>query len=739
MRDRAETRVARDNAGGWVRSTCPYCGVGCGVEARVEGGRISKVRGDADHPANFGKLCPKPAGLPEAIASPDRLTEPLRRGASGEMEPVTWEAALDELAERLGGAVERRGSRGAAFYISGQLLTEDYYAVNKLAKGSLGTNNLDSNSRLCMASAVAGYRGAFGTDGPPTSYADITRAGCFLLWGTNTADCHPVTFGRIQARKRDPEVKAVVIDPRRTATAELADLHLPLRPGTDLALANAMLTVLVEEGFVDRRYVERHTAGFEGAVEAAGEWTPARAARVCGLDAGDIVRAARMFGEAGASLSFWSMGANQSTSGTLNNRAIINLHLATGQIGRLGAGPFSLTGQPNAMGGREGGGLCQLLPGYRLVEDAGHRREVEEAWGVAPGSISPEPGLPATEMFDAVRSGETEVLWVAATNPAVSMPDLARTKEALRGCGFLVVQDAYPTETALLADLVLPAAQWGEKTGTMTNSERRVSMVEKLVEPPGEARADWEVFAAVGQRLGFAGEFAWREAEEVFAEYRELTRDTPVDITGLSYERLRREPVQWPVPDLLSAEERRGRRPAKLPDEERKHPGTPRLYTDGTFNTPDGRARFIPTPHAGLHEPTSEEYPLVLSTGRIKNQWHTMTRTGRSEKLTKRLDGPFVRLHPEAATQAGLDDGDLARVVSARGSYTARAEVTDEMEPGTVFAPFHWGDLWTDGGGVNETTHGAACPTSKQPELKGAAVRVVPAGDTPPARDRAAG
>lgn len=734
MRERVN---GRGDAGGWVRSTCPYCGVGCGVEARVEGGRISRIRGDADHPANFGKLCPKPAGLPEAIASPDRLTEPLRRGASGELEPVTWEAALDELAERLGGAVERRGPRGAAFYISGQLLTEDYYAVNKLAKGCLGTNNLDSNSRLCMASAVAGYRGAFGTDGPPTSYADITRAGCFLLWGTNTADCHPVTFGRIRERKRDPEVTAIVVDPRRTATAELADLHLHLRPGTDLALANAMLAVLVKEGFVDREYVERHTAGFEEAVEAAEEWTPERAAEVCGLEAGDIVRAARMFGEAEGSLSFWSMGANQSTSGTLNNRAIINLHLATGQIGRPGAGPFSLTGQPNAMGGREGGGLCQLLPGYRLVEDAGHRREVEEAWSLEPGSISPEPGLPATEMFESVRSGETEVLWVAATNPAVSMPDLARAKEALRVCGFLVVQDAYLTETARLADLVLPAAQWGEKTGTMTNSERRVSMVEKLVEPPGEAREDWEVFAAVGRRLGFPEAFAWQEPEEVFREYRELTRGTPVDLTGLSYERLRRGPVQWPVPDLLSAEDRR-RRPAKLPAEEREHPGTPRLYTGGVFNTPDGRARFAATPHAGLHEPASEEYPLVLSTGRLKNQWHTMTRTGRSEKLMQRLDGPFVRLHPEAAAEDGLQDGDRARIVSARGSYTARAEVTEEMDPGTVFAPFHWGDLWTAGGGVNETTHGAACPTSRQPELKGAAVRVVPAG-APAAGDRDAG
>lgn len=708
----------------WVRSTCPYCGVGCGIEVGVKDDLISAIRGDKSHPANFGKLCPKPGGLPDAIHSEKRLTHPLRRDGKGALKRVSWDEALDELAERLGDTLERHGPLGAAFYISGQLLTEDYYAVNKLAKGFLGTNNLDSNSRLCMTSAVSGYRGAFGSDGPPASYADITRAECFLLWGTNTAECHPVTFGRIRERKKDPAVSVVVIDPRRTPTAEIADLHLPIRPGTDLALASAMLWVLVEGNLLDSRFISRHTTGFEETAEMAREWPPERAARVCGVPREDVVRAALLFGESGASMSLWTMGVNQSAAGAKKNRAIINLHLATGNVGQPGAGPFSLTGQPNAMGGREVGGLCAGLPGYRSVGDPDHRREVEAAWGVRPGSIPESPGLPATEMFRTLDAGETKLMWVIATNPAVSMPDLSRTKRALANAEFLVVQDAYPTETARYADLVLPAAQWGEKAGTMTNSERRVNLVEKVVEPAGEARADWEIFADVARRMGFGDSFGWEDAAAVFDEYRELTRGTPAEMTGLSHERLRKRPVQWPVPEKLEPRERLSGGILQLRYREDEHPGTPRLYVDGRFNTPDGRARFVPTPHEGLREAPTDEYPLVLSTGRIKNQWHTMTRTGLSGKLTRGLDGPFVEIHPDAARRAGVWNGEPVRIVSARGSFVATARVTEEIEPGTVFAPFHWGDLWTAGGSLNETTHDAADPVSKEPELKGAAVRV---------------
>lgn len=720
MEPRLESKLTKAGkfTGSWTRSVCPYCGIGCGVEVGVDDGKVTAIRGDKSHPANFGKLCPKPAGLPEALSSPDRLTHPLRRRADGELARVSWDEALGELTDRLQTTLEQYGPLGAAFYISGQLLTEDYYAVNKLTRGYLKTNNLDSNSRLCMTSAAAGYRGAFGTDGPPTSYTDIEEAECFLLWGTNTAECHPIVFGRIKSRKKASGAPVIVVDPRRTQTAEIADLHLPIRPGTDLALANAMLWVFLEDGLVDRRYVGLHTSGFEEAAMTAGRWRPDRAARVCKVPARDIVRAARLFGRSKSALSFWTMGINQSTVGTLKNRAIINLHLATGQIGRPGAGPFSLTGQPNAMGGREVGGLAHLLPGYRMVGESEHRREVEEAWDLEPGSIPDTPGLPAIKMFQSMQERKTPLAWIVATNPAVSMPDLAHAKRALLHTDFLVVQDAYPTETTAYADLVLPAAQWGEKCGTMTNSERLVSLVEKVVEPPGEARPDWEIFADVGRRLGHPEAFGWNNSSEVFAEYTELTRGTPIDITGLSHERLRREPARWPVPD----------KPGKESADE--HPGTTRLYTDGYFNTHDGRARFIATPQRELHEPPSEDYPMTLSTGRIKNQWHTMSRTARSAKLTRGLEGPFVEVHPEVANRVGIRDGEPSRIVSDRGSFVARARVTERIEQSTLFVPFHWGDLWTKDGSVNETTHDAACPTSGEPELKGAAVRLEPVTGT---------
>lgn len=722
---------------GWVKSTCPYCGVGCGVEVSVKKGRISRIRGDGQHPANFGKLCPKPAGLPEAVHSEDRLKYPMRRARKGgELERASWDEALSELSDKLSESLAN-GPQAAAFYISGQLLTEDYYAVNKLAKGYLRTNNLDSNSRLCMTSAVEGYKGAFGTDGPPASYADIARTECMFVWGSNTADCHPIVFGRMKERKKDPAVGVVVVDPRRTKTCDIADIHLPIRPGTDLALANAMLRVLVAEDLIDRRYIERYTTGFEETMREASEWSPRRAARVCGVSGSEVVRAARMFGEAKSALSLWTMGVNQSTVGTLKNRGIINLHLATGNLGKPGAGPFSLTGQPNAMGGRETGGLCAGLPGYRTVTDDDHRREVEEYWGIEKESISPTPGLPATEMFRSAEAGEVDFMWVVATNPAVSMPDLARTKRALEKVPYLVVSDAYPTETTRYADLVLPAAGWGEKEGTMTNSERRVSLVAKLVEPVGEARADWRVFSEVAGRLGFGEDFAWNSATEVFEEFVGLTRGTPTEMSGLTHARLKERPTQWPVPASLFDENRIGLFPRSAPRfglrEPDEHPGTPRLYVGGKFNTPDGKARFCPTPHEELWESPSAEYPLTLSTGRIKNQWHTMTRTGRSPKLTRGLEGgPFVEVHPRTAKGAGLADGEAARIASERGSFTAKVVVTEDIEPRTIFEPFHWGDLWTNGGSVNETVHDASDPVSKEPELKDAAIRLEPVTGEPP-------
>ena len=713
-----------------MKTVCPYCGVGCGVEASVEDGKIVQITGDESHPANFGKICPKPSGLPEAVHHSDRLTHPLRRGDDGSFGRVSWDEALDEISEKLGETIEQHGPEAVAFYLSGQFLTEDYYVANKLAKGFLGTNSVDSNSRLCMASAISGYKAAFGTDGPPTAYSDIGQAGCIVFWGSNAAECHPITFDRIKQRKKedkeDPSLPVIVIDPRRTATAEIADLHLPVKPGTDIALANAMLKVLIDEDLIEDGFIENHTNGFEVAAETASEWSVEKASEVCGVPAEDIVWAARKFGKAPAALIFWAVGVNQSAVGTAKSSAIINLCLATGNVGKPGAGPFSLTGQPNAMGGREVGGSSNLLPGYRTSANPEHRREIEAAWDIPEGSIPEAWGLAATEIFRALDEGDVKFLWVAATNPAVSMPDLERARRAMRNAPFVVVQDAYLTETTQLADLVLPAAQWGEKTGVVTNSERRVSLVRKLVEPVGEAQPDWEIFAEVARRMGFGDHFAWKDEAEIYDEYTELTRGTPVDVTGLSHERLERGPRQWPVPDVGWREERptSGIQSAE-PHEE--HPGTHRLYTDKKFNTPDGRANFVATPHEGLAEPPSDKYPLTLSNGRVKNQWHTMTRTGRAENLMKDLEGgPYVEVHPEAAEAAGIEDGKPMEIFSARGSFKARALFTENIEPGTVFVPFHWGDLWAGDGSLNNTTHDTIDPDSKQPELKGAAVRLEP-------------
>ncbi|MDP8942706.1 MAG: molybdopterin-dependent oxidoreductase [Actinomycetota bacterium] len=710
-----------------VRTACPYCGVGCGLIAEVRGGRLDGVKGDPIYPVNRGRVCQKPLALPEASRTPDRATVPLRRSSRDERwREAGWDETIASLADRLLAIRAEHGPGAIAFYISGQLLTEDYYVVNKLAKGFLGTNNVDSNSRLCMSSAVAGYRGSFGADGPPPAYADIGLADCFLLVGTNTAACHPILWARIRDRQAEGAT-VIVADPRRTETAAAADLHLPVRPGADLALLNAMLHVIESEGLADRRYVERHTEGFAEASEVWAEWPPERAAGVCGVPADDIAAAARRFATAGAAMALWSMGANQSTVGTLKNQALNNLCLATGQIGRPGAGPLSLTGQPNAMGGREVGGLAQLLPGYREVASAAHREEMRALWSLPTGAdgVSPEPGLVATDLFEALEDGKVRAVWVCATNPAVSMPDAERARAALRKAELVVCQDAYhPTETSALAHVVLPAAQWPEKDGTMTNSERRVALVRKAIEPPGEARPDWEVFARLGRALGFAGHFDWTDAAAVFDEYVRCTAGRPCDQTGLSHERLRREGgVQWPCPaDSTAGREERG-------SDERggeEHGGTERLYANGRFPTASGRARLVATHHAEPAERPDAEYPLVLTTGRVAGQWHTMTRTGKSRRLLETDPEPFVEIHPGDAARAGVGEGDDARVVSRRGAATFRARLVPTILEGTAFAPFHWGALHAPAGSgqLNAATVRATDPVSRQPELKACAVRV---------------
>ena len=695
-----------------TRTLCPYCGVGCGLIAQTEGGRLREVSGDPLYPANRGRTCRKPLELRHAVHARDRLTAPLVRPRRDVGFSATdWDRAMPELAGRMRSIIDRHGPASVAFYISGQLLTEDYYAVNKLAKGFIGTPNLDSNSRLCMSSAVAGYRGAFGADGPPPAYADLALADTLLLVGTNTAACHPIVWSRIRDRQAEGAF-VICADPRPTPTAREADLHLPVRPGTDLALLNALLHVAERDGLLDRSFLERRTTGSEEALGAAREWDPARAAEVCGVPAADIETAAHRFAGAGAAMALWSMGANQSSVGTLKNRALINLCLATGHIGRPGSGPLSLTGQPNAMGGRETGGLAGLLPGYRSCESDSDREAMEGHWGLEPGSIPAIPGAPAVDLFSALREGSIKAVWICATNPVVSMPDAAAARAALAAAELVVVQDAHhPTETTDLADAVLPAAAWPEKEGTMTNSERRVGLVRRALDPPGQALPDWQIFARLAMELGHGRGFEWPSAAAVYDEFAACTAGRPCDVSGITHERLRREgSVQWPAPA------------------EPEHDGTERLYRDARFPTPDGRARLVATPHSGPAEPADGAWPLTLTTGRLADQWHTMSRTGKSPVLAGAAGEPTVELHPADARAAGITDGQAARVVSRRGEVTARAVLVEALPRGTAFTPFHWGDLHAPAGSgaVNRVTIAATDPTSHQPELKACAVRVEP-------------
>ena len=696
-----------------VKTICPYCGVGCGLEVDVEDGRVKRVRGDNAHPGTQGKLCRKAVYLPPAITASDRLLRPhLRLDRAGRFQPTTWGAAMGWAADRFRRIVAEHGPDSVAFYISGQLLTEDYYVVNKLAKGFLGTNNVDSNSRLCMASAVSAYKLAFGQDGPPCAYEDLDVANCFLFVGSNAADCHPVLFKRALRRKQaDPDrVTLIVVDPRRTATARQADLWLQVRPGGDLALLYGMLHVLIREGLTDQQYIARHTVGWEQVAAEAKHWHPERASEASGVPAEQIEQAARAFGRAGAALSLWSMGLNQSTSGVDKSLMMIALHLATGQIGKPGAGPFSLTGQPNAMGGREVGGLAALLPGHRSVENAAHRAEMARLWGVPADQLSPKPGLTAVEMFEGLADGRVKAVWIAATNPVVSLPDQTLVREGLARAELVVVQDAYfPTETTDLADVVLPAAQWSEKEGTATSSERRVAYLAAAGPPPGRARPDWAIFADLATRLGFGIAFDYRAAEEIFEEYRASTVGTDMDIGGLSYERLRTEgPTQWPCPAGATG-------------------GTARLYVDGRFQTPDGKARF----HAPTVRPTADrpsaDAPFMLTTGREPDQWHTMTRTGKIPQLLRSGSEPYVALHPADATVLGVAERDWVELEApGRGRARFKARLTTDVAPGVVYVPFHWGDHWHDGGPLNALTTRQADPISRQPELKLAAVRIRP-------------
>jgi assimilatory nitrate reductase catalytic subunit len=687
--------------------------VGCGVLIAHDAGRITGVRGDPRHPANFGRLCTKGSTLHRTVVAEGRALYPeLRSGRDAPRARVAWSEALDHAARRFADVIAEHGPDAVGFYVSGQLLTEDYYVFNKLAKALVGSNNIDTNSRLCMSSAVAAYKLTLGADAPPCSYEDIAAADCILIAGSNTAYAHPIVYRRIEdARAANPDLKVIVVDPRRTDTAAAADLHLAILPGSDIVLLNALLHVLLWDGLVDARYIREHTEGFEALRDAVREATPAAAARVCGVAAEDIVTAARWFGNAKAALSLWCQGLNQSQHGTHNGAALIHLHLATGQIGRPGAGPFSLTGQPNAMGGREVGGMANLLPAHRDLANPEHRAEVARLWGV--DAIPAQPGKTAVEMFEAVRRGEIKALWIACTNPAQSLPDQSRVREALERCDFVVVQEAYRnTETAEYADLLLPAATWGEKEGTVSNSERRISHLRRAVAPPGEALPDWQIARDFALRLGkamgrdAARLFPYFHPEQIFLEHAETTRGRDLDITGLSYGVLDAlGPQQWPFPAGASA-------------------GKARLYEDGRYPTSSGRARFVPLDAGLTAEQVSARNPLHLTTGRVRDQWHGMSRTGKLAQLFNHVDEPRLALHADDMVRRGLADGDFALASSRRGAVVLRVGASDEMRPGQAFLPMHWGRRHLNSAGANELTLAALDPHSKQPELKHAAIQV---------------
>ncbi len=717
-----------------TKTLCPYCGVGCGLEvfppARKgrgitrdsEGRPIWQAVGDREHPSSKGQVCIKGASVGESL-NKDRLKHPMmRKSLDQPFEQVSWEVALGKITSEIQKSIDLRGPNSICMYGSGQFQTEDYYAAQKLIKGCIGTNNFDANSRLCMSSAVSGYIQSFGSDGPPCCYDDLEETDCAFLIGTNTADCHPIVFNRLRKHhKKNKGVKLIVVDPRRTATAKDADLHLAIKPGTDIALLNGIAYLLIRQGKHDPVFIDYCTDGFTEYAQVVAQYPPDRVAEICGIAKADVEKAAKLWGESQRVLSLWSMGVNQSSEGTAKVRMIINLHLMTGNIGRPGAGPFSLTGQPNAMGGREAGGLSHILPGYRLVKDPNHRRVVERVWRLPEGSISPEPGLAAWDMMLALEQSQVGVMWVAATNPAVSMPDVERTKAALLKSPFTICQDAYyPIETAAYAHVLLPAAQWGEASGVMTNSERVVTFCPAFRAPVGSAKADWEIFAEVGRRLGFEKQFGWPDAAAVYDEFVSLTADRLCDMSGLSHERLAKVgPIQWPAPVCETAQTAA----AKFDK---------RLYTDFNFLTKNGRAKFAAFHAKGLAEPPDPEFPMVLTTGRLLGHWHTQTRTGRIEKIAKKYSQPTLEVNPRDAQQMQLQSGDWVEVRSRRGFAHLPIRVTQNICRGTVFMPMHWGFLWADNAEVNGLTHPQSCPISKQPELKACAVQLTLIASQPP-------
>ncbi|MCF6120250.1 molybdopterin-dependent oxidoreductase [Mesorhizobium muleiense] len=748
-----------------VRTTCPYCGVGCGVLAKVAANGEVTVRGDPDHPANFGRLCSKGSALAETIDLDGRLLYPEIHGRR-----TDWDEALDLVASTFSRTIAEHGRDAVAFYVSGQLLTEDYYVANKLMKGFIGSANIDTNSRLCMASSVAGHRRAFGSDTVPGSYEDLELADLVVLVGSNLAWCHPVLYQRIAAaREKRPDMKVVLVDPRRTMTADIADMHLAIAPDGDVALFTGLLAYLGQHNALDRTYITAHTTGFGQALFAASALDLAGIAAATGLGEDELVRFYSLFAATANTVTVYSQGVNQSSSGTDKVNAIINCHLATGRIGKPGAGPFSVTGQPNAMGGREVGGLANMLAAHMEIENPEHRDRVQRFWS-AP-TVAEKPGLKAVEMFQAVADGRIKALWIMATNPVDSMPDADAVEAAIKACPFVVVSDVLAkTDTVRHAHVRLPAAAWGEKDGSVTNSERRISRQRAFLATPGEARADWWIVAEVAKRMGFAVAFSHPSPANIFAEHAALSafendgaRDFDIGayagVDAETYEEL--APFQWPAPSQGTPLWPAGHLPLRGGDQPSSWPslvvnvaerapsvelpisplegemaGRPeggvqaghssastRFFANGNFYTPDGKACFIPIRPVPQTR-TNEKFPLVLNTGRVRDHWHTMTRTGKSQRLSQHLAEPFAEIHPADAQHFGIGDADIVRVSTEHGEVLLRALVTARQRPGSVFVPMHWTDQFSARARVDALVAPITDPISGQPASKNVAARV---------------
>ena len=692
-----------------VKTTCSYCGVGCGIIVKKDANNKVFVEGDKDHPVNRGMLCSKGMNL-HYVANDvsDRILYPeMRWSRSHPRERVSWDEALDRASSVFKSIIKKYGPDSVGFYVSGQSLTEEYYIANKLTKGFLGTNNIDTNSRLCMSSAVVGYKKTFGEDSVPISYEDIELADTFLITGANPAWCHPILFRRIEKRKEDnPDVNIIVIDPRKTDSAAFADLHLQLIPGTDVILYNAIGRCLYKRGLIDEDFIKKYTEGFSAYKDLIFSTSLKKASKICGVPEKDIQKAADMIGLSKGFISMWAMGLNQSVIGVDKNVSLLNLSLITGQVGKPGAGPFSLTGQPNAMGGREVGGMANLLAVHKDLQNEEHRREVAQFWGV--DKISPKPGFTATEMFDALESGKLKAVWIVCTNPLVSMPNTHQIERAMKSAKFVVVQDiSHKSDTVAYADLVLPAAGWLEKEGTMTNSERRISYLPKEIEAPGEARPDVEILCDFAKKMGFRG-FNYGSTEEIYNEYASMTKGTNIDVSFLNYDRLKNEGTfQWPVP-------------------EHRHEGTPRLFEDNQFYTPSKKAIFnLPTSIENTSVAPTDEFPLILTTGRVRDQWHTMTKTGKVSRLKTHYPTPVLEINPVDAYLYKIKQGDITEIKSSNGVVRVRAEVTENIQKGVVFLPMHWGKkLQSDLNRANNLTNTHVDPVSKEPDFKFTTVSV---------------